>query len=266
VTRRRLAAAYSVIKVNRSINAAEAATGASTPVSVGPWMFSGTDCASRFEVQGASSRATTPGRRGRRPAFPLQPRHGYAAGFHHGLPALSTHRQGVARSAAGRALLTGPHPPGSSRRNHLRGFHHWFLRSYAFRLACRTQAVWQCRPVPSLERLLPPSPSSPGSGCLRLQQAAATAAGGFSHPPDRTAPRGAKYCRPRVLSFGIGCVCQPRVSRSDRSLREDPPSVAGVPAATATPEGDGCGRYWRRPSARARHALCHRITYRPVAL
>jgi hypothetical protein len=43
------------------------------------------------------------------------------------------------------------------------------------RRACRARTVGQCRPVPSLSGLLPPSPASPGSGCPRLQQAAATA-------------------------------------------------------------------------------------------
>jgi hypothetical protein len=43
------------------------------------------------------------------------------------------------------------------------------------RRACRARTVWQCRPVPSLSGLLPPSPASPGSGCSQLQQAAATA-------------------------------------------------------------------------------------------
>src|SRR5216683_5910208 len=41
-------------------------------------------------------------------------------------------------------------------------------------LASRTRAVWQYRPVPTLSRLLPPSPAIPGSGCLQLHQAAAT--------------------------------------------------------------------------------------------
>lgn len=42
------------------------------------------------------------------------------------------------------------------------------------RLACRTRVVWQYRPVPSLSRLLPPNPASPGSGCPQLQWPAAT--------------------------------------------------------------------------------------------
>jgi hypothetical protein len=42
------------------------------------------------------------------------------------------------------------------------------------RLACRTRAVWRCRPVPSLSGLLPPFPAPPGSGCPQLQRPAAT--------------------------------------------------------------------------------------------
>src|SRR5215218_4765441 len=42
------------------------------------------------------------------------------------------------------------------------------------RLACRTQAIWQSWPVPSLSGLLPPSPAPPGSGCPQLQRPAAT--------------------------------------------------------------------------------------------
>ena len=36
------------------------------------------------------------------------------------------------------------------------------------RPASRTQTIWQCWPVPSLSGLLPPSPSSQGSGCPQL--------------------------------------------------------------------------------------------------
>jgi len=54
------------------------------------------------------------------------------------------------------------------------------------RLACRTRAVWQCRPVPSLSGLLPPSPATPGSGCPQLHQAAATAQGRGPFIPSRS--------------------------------------------------------------------------------
>src|SRR5207247_272906 len=57
----------------------------------------------------------------------------------------------------------------------LRGFNHWFTRVTPSDLASRTRAVWQYQPVPTLSRLLPPSPAIPGSGCLQLHQTAAAA-------------------------------------------------------------------------------------------
>src|SRR6185437_16124277 len=57
----------------------------------------------------------------------------------------------------------------------LRGFNHWFTRVTPSDLASRTRAVWQYQPVPTLSRLLSPSPAIPGSGCLQLHQTAATA-------------------------------------------------------------------------------------------
>jgi hypothetical protein len=50
------------------------------------------------------------------------------------------------------------------------------------RLACRARAVWQCRPVPSLSGLLPPSPAPPGLGCPQLHRAATTAQRWAFHP------------------------------------------------------------------------------------
>src|SRR5829696_2995164 len=46
----------------------------------------------------------------------------------------------------------------------LRGFSHWFALATPSRLACRTQAVWQCRPVPSLSGLLPSTPCASRAG------------------------------------------------------------------------------------------------------
>ena len=57
-------------------------------------------------------------RRGRRPALPLQHRHGYAAGLHRGLPTDSTNRLRSSPpdpSRRGHALHPGPYPPGLSR-------------------------------------------------------------------------------------------------------------------------------------------------------
>ena len=50
------------------------------------------------------------------------------------------------------------------------------------RPACRARAVWQCRPVPSLSGLLPPSPAPPGLGCPQLHRAAATTQRWAFHP------------------------------------------------------------------------------------
>ena len=73
-----------------------------------------------------------------------------------------------------RALRPGPYPPGWSRCE-LEGVRPLVSLVTPSRLACRTRAVWQCRPVPSLSGLLPPFPASPGSGCPQLRRPAATA-------------------------------------------------------------------------------------------
>ena len=64
------------------------------------------------------------------------------------------------------------------------------------RLASRTRAVWQCRPVPSLSGLLPPCLAPPRPGCPQLQPGCcdSPAVGPFT-PPGHTAPRGARPCR-----------------------------------------------------------------------
>ena len=112
-------------------------------------------------------------RRGRCPAIPLQPRHGYPAALRRGLRADGTYaRHGVAQliRASGHALLTGPDPPGLEPAGRLRGFHHWFLRSYTSpsrlpdpgRLAVPARSVVvgaaPARPGASQARLPPASP------------------------------------------------------------------------------------------------------------
>ena len=120
-------------------------------------------------------RSPCTGRRGRCPALLRQSRHGYAAGLPRGLPTGIRNRlRSRPPTGGGRALLTGPYPPGWSRRpiTELSP-----LVQTAFtpsRLTCRTRTVWWCRPVPALSGLLPPSPTSPGSGCPQLQRPAAT--------------------------------------------------------------------------------------------
>jgi hypothetical protein len=62
-------------------------------------------------------RSPCTGRRGRCPALLRQPRHGYAAGLPRGLPTGIRNRlRSRPPTGGGRALLTGPHPPGWSRR------------------------------------------------------------------------------------------------------------------------------------------------------
>ena len=74
----------------------------------------------------------------------------------------------------------------------LRGLDHWFTLVPPSRLACRTRAVWQYRPVPPLSGLLPPSPAPPGSGCPQLHRPAATGQRRApSTPLGVMAPRGA---------------------------------------------------------------------------
>jgi hypothetical protein len=81
---------------------------------------------------------------------------------------------GVARRhRGGRALLTGPHPPGSGPARRLRSVNAGSSRTPS-RLACRTRPVWQCRPVPALSGLLPPLRASPRSGCPQLHRPTAT--------------------------------------------------------------------------------------------
>ncbi len=82
---------------------------------------------------------------------------------------------GVARrhDLGGRALQPGPHPPGSGPVVNLRDVNAGSSRTPS-RLACRTRAVWQCRPVPSLSGLLPSCLAPPRQGCPQLHQPAAT--------------------------------------------------------------------------------------------
>ena len=109
-------------------------------------------------------------RRGRRPAMPLQPRHGYAAGIHRGLPAGDINRPRSSPPAApcGCALLTQPRSARFELVVSLEGRSAAGSSRTPSRLACRTRTIWQCWPVPSLSGLLPPSPLVPG---IRLPSA-----------------------------------------------------------------------------------------------
>jgi hypothetical protein len=84
---------------------------------------------------------------------------------------------------ARRALLTGPHPPGSSRLCRLRGFHHWFTRRYT---------VLPCLPdpgrlaVPTRPVVVRAAPTLPGASQAGLPSASAgllrQPSGGSFHP------------------------------------------------------------------------------------
>jgi hypothetical protein len=141
------------------------------------------------------------GRQGWCPAFPRQPRHGYAAGLPRGLPGRKG-RGGRSRRApcclfgARRALLTGPHPAGSSRLCRLRGFHHWFTRRCT---------VLPCLPdpgrlaVPTRPVVVRAAPTLPGASQAGLPPASAgllrQPSGGSFHP---TRSHSASWRTPRV--------------------------------------------------------------------
>ena len=57
----------------------------------------------------------------------------------------------------------------------LEGYRHWFTCVAPSHLACRTRAVWQCRPVPSLSGLLAALPHFRDRTALSFDRAAATA-------------------------------------------------------------------------------------------
>jgi hypothetical protein len=74
----------------------------------------------------------------------------------------------------GYAPLTSPHPPDWSWRSVKRRNDTGFSRIPS-RLAHRARPIRQCSADPTSSRLLPPSPATPGSGCLQLHPAATTA-------------------------------------------------------------------------------------------
>jgi len=132
-------------------------------------------------------RSLSPGQRARHPALPLRPRHGYAAVLRRGLPSqASKTRTGVSRPGrGGYAPPPSPYPPDLS----------WFCMKRCnstgssripSRLAHRARPVRQYQADATSSRLLPPSPATPGSGCLQLHPAAATTGRRGSPTPIRT--------------------------------------------------------------------------------
>ncbi len=112
----------------------------------------------------------------RRPAVPLQHRNDYAAGLRRGLTTGTINRlrsrprrQPTARACTALRPISARFEPMEL----LRSFSTGSSRTPSGH-ACRTRAVWQYQPVPSLSGLLPSSPALPGSDCPQLHRPAAT--------------------------------------------------------------------------------------------
>jgi hypothetical protein len=151
-------------------------------------------------------------RQARHPALPRQHRHGYAAGFHRGLPTGETTqiRSWPPPRGSGHALHPGPYPPDLSRWNSYGALTAGSSRIPSC-LASRTRTVWQYRHVPSLSGLLPPPRRLP----VQLPPASARPlrrpGGGVLSPPHgHKAPRGARFPCSARMSYGwIGCLLDP---------------------------------------------------------
>jgi hypothetical protein len=186
-------------------------------------------------------------RQARHPALLRQHRHGYAAGFHRGLPTGETNRirSWPPPGGGGHALHPGPYPPDLSRWNAYRALNAGSSRMPS-RLACRTRAVWQYRHVPSLSGLLPPPRRLP----VQLPSASAgplrRPGGGVLSPPHgHKAPRGARLPRSAHARYGRNgrpfsapeptLTSQPRPARASRWCSWDYNANLS-PTNTITPE------------------------------
>jgi hypothetical protein len=105
-------------------------------------------------------------------------------------PRPTGHHQGTeGQSQAGSGPGGGPHDhPHSLKRRNDTG-----SSRIPSRLAHRARPIRQSQADPTSSRLLPPSPATPGSGCLQLHPTATTAEsnGGLPPPSEPAAPRGA---------------------------------------------------------------------------
>ena len=203
-------------------------------------------------------------RRGRRPAMPLQHRHGYAAGLHRGLPAGDINRP--RSSPHDRRRVRAATQPRSARFElvgRLEGRSAAGSSRTPFRLACRTRTIWQCWPVPSLSGLLPPSPASPGQAALSFTgRCDGPAAVAFHLRTVTRAPRGARSPPPRAGWAGL----PPEMTRSTRSSAVANPGDA-TPLAGAVPTGDPGALHQHRdrvvtdhgPPAEGRARHCTRL-------
>lgn len=147
---------------------------------------------------GRFPRSPTIDQPGRRPAIPRQHRHGYAAGLHHGLPAVGAKRL-RSRPTPRICWLCAAHRPISTRlepASLLRGVEHWFTSVTPSGLASTSPHRLA---VPARRRLrqgrLPPSPPLRRSGCPQASTGLLRQPGGkVFHPPRsisatwRTAP------------------------------------------------------------------------------
>ena len=108
---------------------------------------------------------------GRCPAMLLQPRHGYAADIHHGLPTGDIYRPKSHHtlSVCGCALLRGPDPPGSSRWTLLRSFRSLVPHVHLSVSLAGPGPSGSTSPFRRCQGCCPPSPSFQGSGCPQLQ-------------------------------------------------------------------------------------------------
>jgi hypothetical protein len=187
--------------------------------------------------------------------LPLRHRHGYAVDLHHGLPAQAFDtRPGVPRdhppSGRGCAPHTSPHPPGWSWRPMKRRNSTGSSRTPS-RLAHRARPVRQSRADATLSRLLPPSPATPGSGCLQLHPTATTARRRRSLTPIRN--NSASWRTEMCARDRSGC-------HSHRPNPKAPPAPPSWPRrsphgwkptrACRGPMPSGRGREGRRPADR----------------
>jgi hypothetical protein len=144
-------------------------------------------------------RSRISGRRGRHPAVPLRPRHGYAVDLHRDLPGQPsrTSREFPDDPRTADRRVRTAHQPEST------GLELAILEEASdagssrmpSRLAHRARSVRQYRTAPALSRLLPPSPPSRGSGCRPLYPATTMAKASklFHLQPENTCPTCASW-------------------------------------------------------------------------
>ena len=134
------------------------------------------------------------GRRARCPALPLRHRHGYAVDLHHDLPTRNraTLPESSPPSTTSRPVRTAtPAHIHRVRAGQFKRLYNTGSSRTPSRLAHQARPIRQCWTDPTLSRLLPPSPATPGSGCRQLHRPATTARSGVLTSIETTAPRGA---------------------------------------------------------------------------